>query len=268
MAGAELPGRGLPAWLGEPVSLQPPTVARFRRQSGSHLLVVTREEAQGVGLLNAVLWSLAAVTTPETATFTLLDFTSADTAWEDLTDFLAARLPHPVQVVGRRDVGAAVEALHQELTARMAAERVTGPSRFLFLLGAHRARALRRDEDDYSGTSAGDRLGELLREGPEVGIHVVAWADTYANLARTIERRFLGEFGMRVAGPMGADESQSMLDSLAASRLDRPHRVLFTDEERPGVIEKLRPYGLPPRDWLADLAARIRSKSPGSGSRA
>jgi DNA segregation ATPase FtsK/SpoIIIE, S-DNA-T family len=46
-------GKGSEVWLGEAVAMKPPTSVRFRRQGGANLLVLTREEEQGVGLLAA-----------------------------------------------------------------------------------------------------------------------------------------------------------------------------------------------------------------------
>jgi len=100
----------------------------------------------------------------------------------------------------------------------------------------------------------------LLREGPEAGATILCWRDTYGNLMRTVDRRSLDEFTMRVAGVMSADDSMNLLDDPAASRLDKPHRVIFFDEERPGYLEKLRPYALPEKTWLRELAEKLTAR--------
>ncbi len=71
-------GKGTEVWLGEPVAIKAPTSVRFRRQGGSNLLIVTREEEQGVGLLSACVLGLAAQHRPETAKLYLVDLASAD----------------------------------------------------------------------------------------------------------------------------------------------------------------------------------------------
>jgi S-DNA-T family DNA segregation ATPase FtsK/SpoIIIE len=133
---------------------------------------------------------------------------------------------------------------------------------FLLIQGLHRARDLRPDPDAYYSSAGApstpaDCLAQILRDGPEVGAHVLAWCDTVTNARRVLDRA-LGEFGMRLAGAMSMEESSLFLDCGDASRLDRPHRLLFCDEDRPGVIQKLRPYALPDLEWVESIAARQR----------
>ncbi len=86
------------------------------------------------------------------------------------------------------------------------------------------------------------------------------WCDTYLNLDRTLESRALREFGHRVAGPMSQDDSMRLLDDAAASRLDRPHRLIKYDEDQVGVLEKFRPYRIPTTAWLEHTAERLRGR--------
>jgi S-DNA-T family DNA segregation ATPase FtsK/SpoIIIE len=101
----------------------------------------------------------------------------------------------------------------------------------------------------------------LLREGPEVGVHVLAWCDNVANVMRALDRRMLGEFSMRVAGAMSNDDSMKLLDDTAAAHLDKPqHRAIFYDDEHPGVLEKFRPYAIPEKAWLEHIAKRLHTR--------
>jgi hypothetical protein len=96
--------------------------------------------------------------------------------------------------------------------------------------------------------SPAQQFATILREGPDLGIHTLVWCDTVTNLNRSLERRALREFAMRVAFQMGAEDSANLLDSPLASKLG-PHRALFYDEEE-GRLEKFRPYGPPSAAWL------------------
>jgi len=87
--GWPLAGKGSEVWLGEPVAIKPPTSVRFRRQGGANLLVLTREEEQGVGLLAACVLGLAAQHPPDSVRFYLVDFATADAPWADLAGDLA-----------------------------------------------------------------------------------------------------------------------------------------------------------------------------------
>ena len=79
-----------------------------------------------------------------------------------------------------------------------------------------------------------------------------------ASLTRTVGRKALAEFGMRAAGVMSNDDSQSLIDDSSASKIDRSHRMLLFDEEQPGVLEKFRPFAIPPRDWISRLAQLLQ----------
>jgi len=126
---------------------------------------------------------------------------------------------------------------------------------------------LRRSEDEF-GFSMNDedtsprpdkRFVELLREGPAVGIHILSWADTLANVERTLDRQTLREFDNRVLFQMSAADSSSLIDSPAANQLDY-HRALFYSEEL-GLLEKFRPYAPPAPDWLDQVRNRLAKKS-------
>ena len=67
------------------------------------------------------------------------------------------------------------------------------------------------------------------------------------------------EFGLRVLFQMGVNDSSTLIDSPAASRLGR-NRALFVTEET-SQPEKFRPYGLPTQAWLATVRDRLQAKS-------
>ena len=104
------------------------------------------------------------------------------------------------------------------------------------------------------------QFATILQEGPEVDVHVLAWCDTYASLTRVLDRRTIGEFGMRAALPMSAEESSNLLDDSAAAKLGRPNRAIFYDEEQVGVLEKFRPYQVPEGTWLESVGRTLRER--------
>ncbi|MEN3335566.1 MAG: segregation ATPase FtsK/SpoIIIE, family [Blastocatellia bacterium] len=257
------------AWLGEAIALRPPAGARFRRQSGNNLLIITRDEAEGVGMLVSSIFSIAAQQSPEAAQFCIIDFSTADSEWANLSATLAARLPHRTRLLARRELPERIAELAAEVQQRLKAERVEGPEIYFIVQGLHRARDLRPEE---SGPAFGRKYGEekrpsanelfmtLLREGPDVGIHTIAWSDTLTNALR-VERRLLTEISLRVGGAMSNEDSTKLLDDAAAAKLDKPHRAFFADEERPGLLEKFRPYAIPESDWLEWAAAQLRART-------
>lgn len=261
--------KGADAWLGEPIAIRPPTAARFRRQGGSNLLIVTRDEEEGMGIAVSSLLSLFGQYGPDAARFFIFNLTTADSEWNELPQHLAQEFRHDIEIVGRRNLAEVLKNLVTEASRRVEDQSSNTPEIFFVILGLHRARDLRDDEDGLSRYSKDGKTAALdphalfltlLREGPESGVHVIAWSDAYAGIAR-VDRRVMGEFSMRVAGPMSNEDSGRVIDDSLASKLDKPHRAVFYDEERPGQLEKFRPYGIPETKWIESVAVRLRARA-------
>ena len=133
----------------------------------------------------------------------------------------------------------------------------------MFIYALQRYRQLRKSEDSFSFGGADEgkppspdkQFADLLREGPAVGIHVIAWADTPASVERTLDRANLREFDNRVLFQMSASDSSNLIDSPMANKLGM-HRALAYSEEQ-GVMEKFRPYALPDAAWLGHVKQRL-----------
>jgi hypothetical protein len=251
--------RGVSAWLGEPIAIKEPnaTTARFRRQAGANLAVVTRDEEQGIGVIAGALCTLAIQHDDTSARFVIADYATADSEWSEFADDLSEALPHESRVVRRRQVPEAVKQVLQEVEARQAQNGAPATNLFFVIIGLQRSRELRKDEDDFGSESPADDVMKILRDGPEVGVHTLVWCDTPAGIVRTLGRKAIAEFGLRVAGVMGNDDSQTLIDDSAAAKIDRPHRMLLFDEEQPGVLEKFRPFAIPRKNWVEKLGATL-----------
>jgi energy-coupling factor transporter ATP-binding protein EcfA2 len=253
LTGKSLDAKAPLAWLGDPIAIRDPLAASFRKQAGANLLIVGQNEEAAFGLFSAALLALAAqAPAGEPPAITLLDFSQADEANADFYTRLAARLPRPITLGKRRQLPALLDELAAEVTRRMEDEAAPGRPRFLLIHGLQRARDLRQEEGLSSfaafdappaAASPAQQFATILREGPDVGIHTLVWCDTMTNLNRTLDRRALREFGLRVAFQMSAEDSSALLDTPAAGKLG-PYRALFYSEDE-GRLEKFRPYGAP-----------------------
>ena len=60
---------------------------------------------------------------------------------------------------------------------------------------------------------------------------------------------------------MSANDSSTLIDGPTASRLGENRALFLTEEE--GRLEKFRPYGLAPPEWLDEVRTRLsRRESP------
>jgi hypothetical protein len=95
----------------------------------------------------------------------------------------------------------------------------------------------------------------MLREGPPLGMHTIAWCDTPTSLERTLDRGSMREFDNRVLFQMSANDSSNLIDSPAANKLGMFRALVFSEEQ--GVMEKFRPYGLGDRAWFDFLKSKF-----------
>jgi S-DNA-T family DNA segregation ATPase FtsK/SpoIIIE len=246
-------------FLGDPVAIKEPTAAVLRPQSAANVLMLGQQEESALALAVAAMTSLVG----RGVQFHVLDGTPADSELAGFLRNAADSLGHPAAFTDREAMPALLAEMAADLERRRTGEVPRTP-RVLFVHGLHRLRELRKAEDDYgfgkksdAPATPGEAFATLIREGPPVGVHVVAWCDTLTNLARAVDRQGLKEFALRVLFQMSPADSSQLIDTPAASRLGR-HRALYLEEgaER---AEKFRPYGLPAFSQLRVFADRLAS---------
>jgi DNA segregation ATPase FtsK/SpoIIIE, S-DNA-T family len=272
---AVLEGRSTPAmptvWLGEAISIKDPTAVKFRRQSGSNLLIVGQQELPTLGLIVASIVSLApqAARTARLPALTILDGGTSDAeSTPELADVVKTLGPGVAGLAGTAGAGraadAALAALYEEFQRRQTSDAAEHTPLFLVVWGLQRFRSLRKADSDF-GFDASDepaakpdkQFAALLKDGPSVGIFTIVRVDTSTNLERAMDRRMLKEFDHRVLFQMSANDSSNLIDSTAAGNLGQHRGLLYSEET--GQIEKFRPYAVPERDWLARTLGTLPS---------
>ena len=267
----DLGNRPAMAFLGDPVAIKDPTAALLRRQSGHNMLLIGQNDLQALGILSGAVLGLAAQLSPlptdqGEARFFILDGTPPESPQAGFFNKIAAVMPHNVRVGGLRDVPAFFNEVAGEVSRRQAAGQTDAPPWYLVIHDLQRFRDLRKKDDDFSFGRMGEeqtlspsqQLGNVLREGPGLGVTILTWCDTLNNLQRTFDRQAMRELELRVLFQMSQNDSSSLIDSPVASRLG-PQRALFHSEEA-GALEKFRPYGLPSDEWLAWVKERFASR--------
>ena len=252
------------AWLGAPNSIKGPTEASFQRQSGNHLLIVGQRDEAALSMLGIALLSLAAQYPVGTAKFVLIQSTTPGSTDAELLDRIVAAVPHPVTVSRGPEIPQIMADLTAELKARSSGEApANAPTTFVLIHGLHRFKKLRQEDDfsfsvsgDDSGGSPGSQFAEIITEGSSFGIHILVSVDTFNNVNRSMSRKALTEFEMRVVFQMSANDSASLIDSPKASNLGL-HRALYYNEHA-GTLETFRPYAAPDSHWLEAATARLQ----------
>ncbi len=253
-------------WLGAPVTIKEPTAVVLRRQSGANLLLVGQRDDFAMNLMSSAIVSLAAQLPASAAQFVILDGSPPDSPQAGVLQRVASAIPHTCRNVAWRDVADTIAQLAQETDQRVQDAQHKGPSIFLLVFGVQRYRMLRRGEDvfalslDEEAKPRPDvQFASVLREGPTVGVHILAWSDTLTTLERTLDRQTIHEFDHRVLFQMSAADSSNLIDSPVANQLGL-HRALLYSEEQ-GGLERFRPYDALAEDWLTDVGKKLAQRS-------
>lgn len=240
-------------WLGEPMGIGMPVEALLRRQDGANLLVVAPDSEVGQGLLLSSIVSSLLVHGDNVGVLAL-DFMPPEAGFTEAAHALATG-PWTLQLARRRSLVKVVDVIHRVVQDRLATDDLRAKPVLFVMNGLGRAR-------DFEVNATGDAIPDdldmlhtietILRDGPEVGVHTIAWADSLTALNRRLPKSSIREFALRVAGPMSKEDSLAFIDSESASSLEQ-NEALFADEDW-GKLHKLRPYAPPSVDWLEKLA--------------
>jgi hypothetical protein len=252
--------------MGDPVAIKDPTSISFRRQAGANVLIVGQAEEQSMAVVSAMMLSIAVQQGPSQASIVVLDGTPSDSNFFGTFEKVKAAIPLEMKMVDFRATAEVIDEIAQEVARRQESEQA-GPSIYFVVYGLQRYRALRKQEDDFGSFSIGDepkkanpgkQFGEIIKEGPAVGVHVICWADTLVSIDRTFERGIMREFDNRVLFQMSAADSSNLIDSPNANKLGY-HKALVYSEEQ-GTMERFRPYGMPDTAWLMMVKQKLGSR--------
>jgi len=163
-------------------------------------------------------------------------------------------------VAGPRQVGAILTQLTSFGAKRQSGEGQTEPDVYFLIAGVQRWREL-RGSDPFVQSESAKQLTRLAEEGPEVGIHLIAWSDGFATLERVFKRAGVGNFDLRATLRLPEKDSNDLLGSNAAAKLE-DNRALFRHEDwEMGRVEKFKPYAVPEEEVLVKLMEQLRAKS-------
>lgn len=247
----------VPWVLGESVSIEPPVIRQFARSAGRNAMIVANEESVVASLLGSWLagWkhlhSIASNAddcekpADRPAVFWILDGSRPeDTQVQSMLQWGAKNAP--LRIASSRELEPMIKDLSEELARRLTKPDVSFPSLYLIVLNLSRFRELRRSEEFSFSASEKETiqadavLNQLLSDGPPVGIHVCVWADSASSLGRWLSRSALRDIELRLLTQMSSADSNQLIDSNAANRLDRTLALAHDDAD--GKSIQLRPF--------------------------
>lgn len=261
-------------WLGAPNAIKGPTEAVFERQSGNHLLVVGQRDEAILAMLGVAAVALAAQYPPGGVQVWVLTRTPPDSAERRFWQQVQAVAPSSIRLAAGASAEQAWPACAAELERRLGDPEFAeqAPPWFLVVHELHKFPELRQPDEfalsldsDKADTEPADLFRRLIEEGPSHGMHIICSCDAVSSLGRFLTRKLQGQFEMRVAFQMSANDSAILLDSPQANLLGL-HRAIFFDA-REGILETFRPYALPGEGWLENARTALGRRTPQQSSR-
>ncbi len=256
---AKAAGRG---WVGAASAIKGPTEVSFTQAGGSNLMILGQNREAAFATVSALLIGLAAGHAKGDADYVVFEGEGQSAEYAGQLEALTEAVgPERLTVPAPRELEDVLKGISDE---HIKDGRKSDKRTYLVVFGLQRFRALRQ-EDAFSlsmsedeAKSPADMFAELLREGPEHGVHSVVWCDTLTNLNRALARTVLREFDMRVLFQMSGADSSEICDSTAASNLGLHKAMLAVQSD--GSIEKFRPYSAPDLEYLEELKGKLAKR--------
>ncbi|MEC7357650.1 MAG: FtsK/SpoIIIE domain-containing protein [Verrucomicrobiota bacterium] len=244
-------------WLGAPNAIKGPTEVIFQRQSGNHLLLVGQRDDAIMAIMSIAIVSLSAQFSNDDISFIFIDSIPQGSNERDTIAKYINSISSKIDTNFDQDASELIQSIGQEIKRRESSTNKNEPPVFIFINGLQKFKKLRYDEElAYSFDDSSKEgnpaliLNEIITEGPPLGIHLIVAIDSYNNIGRTLSRKALSEFEMRILFQMSANDSAALIDSTKASSIGM-HRALFYSEQE-GYLETFRPYHLPSDSWIQE----------------
>lgn len=233
--------------LGESVSIEPPVMKAFPPVAGRNVMIVGNESALVAGLLASwVRTSLVSDLQHDASPrFLILDGSSADDEFMVNAMQWLRNQPSRVRVGAVRELNELLSELQSEWNIRNAAPDRTYSPLILVIANLSRFREFRRSDEFSFSSQEGEMTPEtllmkVLADGPSLGIHICIWSDTATTLSRWLPRNAMRDIEIRILMQMSAADSNQLIDSSVANRLDR--YVMLVHDDADGKAVKFRPY--------------------------
>jgi hypothetical protein len=244
--------------LGDSVSIEPAVIRTLDAAPGRNAMIVTSHDDLVASLIASWIKTSdprgpkdrgdnAQAKIEATDAFWILDGSrTEDTAVQSLVASLRGH--RACNIYSNREIDDVMKRLDQEHQKRLAEPDQRHHSIVVCVLNLAKFRELRREEDysyggDQDGTIKPDAVfSKLLSDGPGVGMHLCIWSDSVATLSRWLSRGSIRDIELRILGQMSANDSNQLIDSNQANRLDR--HVMLVHDDADGKATKFRPFTL------------------------
>lgn len=242
--------------LGEPFTLQSSVSLTLRRSRGSNVVLIgdlDEDDTTDLSVRGAAHSCIAAACRLG-ARVRVVDFIGDEVVDAYASIDEVARASGADYYRGR-NLAAVVAEVATTVGKRLADGDYSAPTEMVVLFGLQRALSVKPPDpygDDPEARTA-SQLADVLRDGPEVGVHVVTVIDSVMSLERRLGHDALAELALRVGGSLASPADLQFVTGTYSSPADvRRNQLVLGDQQR-GSVVRMRAY--PPLSHV-DLESR------------
>lgn len=241
----------VPLYVGESIAVSDTDVfIELAKENANNILVIGGEPDVARGIAFNAMRSAVAAHTPDTARVFLISGMRPDNPLNAVVSDFAASAPCEFAApTGAAGVEGILKELREEIELRRSDPEVPQQHVYVLCLDFQSIRAF---DKDFSGmmpklSAAAKDMEAIIRNGPAVGVFVIAQTDTLDALNRVSQSSALPMFNFRVALQMPEDISYKVIGTPQANRLfvfNRPasvFRAYLRDNVR-NQTTKFKPY--------------------------
>ncbi len=284
-------------WIGEPVAICDPTSVKLERQNGNNLLVIGQRLNEVNNIFSLILISILSNVKYTNPSIYILDYGTYQNESENQFLTFSKRYSNRVFWGKRKSITEFMREINKEVNNRNENEEYFKSPVFLIVFGVQRAKDL-KDSDEFeignndfydfdninidnidvdsinidSIDSISTKVKEstskkesvykmftnIIKNGPDVGVHSILWSDSKVGFERNIENSLLREFDKKILFKTNTDDSIALIDTQEAAKLK--DNMAFLYDETLGRLEKFRAYNLSKSDWI-DWAINMLDKN-------
>ncbi|WP_433871200.1 FtsK/SpoIIIE domain-containing protein [Saccharopolyspora sp. CA-218241] len=234
------PARAPRVLLGQVIDVAGTAAAvRLPQSPGRNLAVIGSVREDATSVLGAAALSLARQHAPGDAEFTvagLLDDAAADAT---ATAEALRAAGHHVALIGMDGIAAALADLAATVRARTAAR-----PHYLLLYAADAAHTVLEEKPGPGQPSGMDHLRTALKQGPELGVHVLGWWRSVQRVKTSVGMGPVDDIGAWVAFDVHGSELSPFAAGQVVSWSPRARRGLFFDRATHSRPEVILPFDL------------------------
>ncbi|QLQ06562.1 MAG: DNA translocase FtsK [Anaerolineae bacterium] len=250
-------------WLGQPLRIMGDLAVELAAEQGANLLVLGSDADLSARLLIASVLGLSISIAPDQARFVFIGAPNPQQPSGAIWTAIGAAKAHVFEMTSRQAAVDTVGMLMSELDTRLNGLPTQVSKRiFLVLAGLHQWYEA-RGPNPYTPSPAGESLNRILQQGPQVGIHTLAWCDRLNTLGSVIgtgsAQDALAYFSHRVAMQTTQDESVNFIGVPHASKLGSERAYYRSERWAADELEKFKPFALPSVAEAASITSTIKA---------